>query len=424
MIDYLIVMPLDEEFAYVRQVIEPFFGRKLRSETIGNELYGKVAIATESGEESAVLLSVGRMTEGPVQSAVETAIRTWQPAAVIMVGIAGSLDADGVRLGDVIVPSRIFGYTEAKVSAKGGRKQVTYRPTGHPLGCELSTVARAVNLDYCKAWRRGCRKAGLADPKLKPKLLAANGKSGPKLHIHSNDCLASGNAVIASKAAVKELLEVFGRGIGSTLRAVEMEAKGLCEALQKAANAPPALIVRGISDLADENKARLEKKAKDGWRRYAAQNAARFAALLVHLRGTVAKGYTPVPIPQYPMIAHPSSAQICLQARIKSRGQGMRSLAFAPFMACHRGMVTTQLKFAAQRGDGSPGTFADLLLRHADDQRILVRAEGEHQAAYTVHRTNEPPPLELLVGLPADSQAITVSAVDEFGRTVHSRWGM
>ena len=37
-----------------------------------------------------------------------------------------------------------------------------------------------------------------------------------------------------------------------------MEAKGLCEALAKIKPAPSALVVRGISDLADEKKAALE----------------------------------------------------------------------------------------------------------------------------------------------------------------------
>jgi nucleoside phosphorylase len=108
-VDYLIVIPLDEEFGYVRNVVERIFAAQFPIKTIGAELYGRGLISTANGEASVVILSVGRMTEAPVQSAVEAAVRTWRPATVILVGIAGSLDPDKVRLGDIFIPKRQIG---------------------------------------------------------------------------------------------------------------------------------------------------------------------------------------------------------------------------------------------------------------------------------------------------------------------------
>ena len=302
-VDYVVVIPLDEEFGYVRGVVQRSLKHKISSKTIGTELYSLALLPTVSRAASTVILTVGRMTEAPVQSAVENAIRTWRPAAIVMVGIAGSLEPDKVKLGDVIVPSKVFGYTEAKAEVVDGKERLTYRPTGHQLDCELSAQARAVRLDHVGTWRAASRRAGRADPEIKPRILAKDGKEGPKLHMTNNDCIASGNTVVATKAFADGVRKALGDA-GTTVRAVEMEAKGLCEAVTRIRPAPAALVVRGISDYADEKKAELEKDFKDGWRRYAAQNASRFVLELIDRRPEIAEGYRSVACPAFPMKPH------------------------------------------------------------------------------------------------------------------------
>src|ERR1700693_3839377 len=101
-VDYLIVIPLDEEFGYVRDVVKRIFkGSDSNVITIGAELYVRVLLPTPAGAVSIIILGVGQMTEAPVQSAIEAAARTWRPAAFVMIGIAGSLKPDKVRLGNV-----------------------------------------------------------------------------------------------------------------------------------------------------------------------------------------------------------------------------------------------------------------------------------------------------------------------------------
>jgi nucleoside phosphorylase len=225
-VDYLIVIPLDEEYHYIQGVIEELILQSANVKTIGSELYGLALIPTESGDASAVFLSVGRMTEAPIQSAVEAAVRTWRPAAVIMIGIAGSFEPDKIMLGDVIVPSKIFGFTEAKATVIDGKERTIYRPTGHAVDCTLTALARGVFIKRGKEWQARSYNAGLEDVHLKDKLLAKQPNPGPALHIGNNDCIASGNVVIASKAAAQKVREALGDA-GTTVRAVEMEAKGL-----------------------------------------------------------------------------------------------------------------------------------------------------------------------------------------------------
>ncbi|WP_160110057.1 phosphorylase family protein [Caballeronia choica] len=190
------MIPLDEEFLYVNDVIRKTISKhKFQVKTIGPEVYATGLVSTDAGDVSVVIQSVGRMTEAPVQSAVEAAVRTWRPSTVILIGIAGSLEPDKVHLGDVIVPRRVFGYTEAKVKMVGGIEKTEYRHTGHVLDCYLSADARAVKLKHGAVWRAASRKAGLADVSLNPRLLEPPGITGPKLHIDNNDCIASGNIV-------------------------------------------------------------------------------------------------------------------------------------------------------------------------------------------------------------------------------------
>ncbi len=100
----------------------------------------------------------------------------------------------------------------------------------------------------------------------------------------------------------------------------------------------------------------------------------------------------------------------------------MRALAFSPFLNSEHGIAATELTFEAFNADGSTSAFADFLLRHSDDYRVLKKAQGQSAITYRLKRTSEPPPLELLVGLPAGVTGIRLTAADEFGRTTRAVW--
>jgi nucleoside phosphorylase len=351
-----------------------------------------------------------------VQSSVETAIRTWQPSTIVLMGIAGSLEADEVKLGDVIVPSKVFGY----VQFKNEGKKIAWRPTGDRVDSDLFALARGVGLNNLESWRSSCLNSGLSDETIKKRLAIAGG-NGPRLHIHENDNIASGNAVVASKLAATKLRAAFG-DIGPTLKAVEMEATGLCEAIAKVNPRPQALVVRGISDLADETKSKHEKRYKNGWRRYAAQNAGRFVLRLIGERPQIAEGYRHVGQLLVPMMCLPDSAVRCMEARMKGTGKGMTMFAFAPLLSSDFGLPATELTLVARKLDGTPTSFEEVRLRHTVNHQVFAPNPEPIGISYRLERTGEPPPLELLLALRPGTASIQLTAKDEFGRTVCASW--
>ena len=121
-----------------------------------------------------------------------------------------------------------------------------------------------------KAWQNECYEAskelGLFDK--------LNGRQ-PHLHIEN---IASGEFVVKSVKFGQQLKDQ----IDWSVKAVEMEARGLFIAMRQSGHRNDALMIRGISDYADENKSQLEKESKDMWRKFASQNAARFLKAMLY----------------------------------------------------------------------------------------------------------------------------------------------
>jgi hypothetical protein len=183
----------------------------------------------------------------------------------------------------------------------------------------------------------------------------------------------------------------------------------------------PALVVRGISDLADEKKAALEAGSKDSWRRYAARNAMRFVLMIMRRRPQLDPAYALVERPLIRLEPHRESARMCLEARVKARKVGMRALAFSPFLVCEDGLPETRLTLEATTAEGTLVGFADIALRSMRDQKRIA-LEGDKSLASSLKRTDAPGPLELLVAMAEGASRITVSTVDEFGRTARVTW--
>lgn len=425
-IDYLIVVPLDEEAGYISEVMETALGgATMESFTVGPQVYSRAIIETKAGSASVVILSVGRMTEAPFQAAVTEAITLWRPSAAILIGIAGSLDAENLRLGDIIVPRKILGYTEAKAepddgggSASTGYRLV-YRPTGHSVDCVLAAQARALKLNNLKEWQAKCVLSASQDAVLGEVFLSGDGRPRePKVHNHDNDVLVSGNVVVASKAFADALRRSFGDA-GRMIKAVEMEAKGFCEAMDRVEHKPRTLIVRGISDYADELKASLEAGSKDRWRRLAGQNAARFVLAFVENRPTIEEGYRSVALPSLRMVPAVESARLCMREGIDAREAGMRNVAMAPLLVCEDGCPAMSLEIHAYDGAGRMVGLQDVVLRMANGPEILRRREPG-TLKHSLRRSADPVAWELYAGLSREAHRIVSVATDEFGRSYES----
>ena len=194
-------------------------------------------------------VALGLVGKGNHSSAVlaERAMTTFEPPAVLFVGVAGAL-WPGIDLGDIVVASHVYAY-QGGTSEDDGLKA---RPRVWEISHECDQAAK--HLDRTGAWAS----------RLPPGTPKPAVRFGP---------VAAGEIVQDSAISVEA--QWVRRAYNDAL-AIEMEAAGLAQAAHLNRSLP-AVVVRGISDRADGSKT-----TTDGadWQPKAAANAALFAVAL------------------------------------------------------------------------------------------------------------------------------------------------
>ena len=186
----------------------------------------------------------------------ERAIRTFEPRALLVVGVAGSLK-DDVKLGDVVVADWIHSYHGGKEDEDGFHA----RPRGGPAGHRLEQVAYAASLTV--PWWEPL--TGAVRPRVHVKPIA----SGEVLLNSPDDSLAWQ----LDRGGLREWL----RRHFNDAAAIEMESAGAIRAAQLN-DGLPFLAIRGISDRADGTK---YDTADQELQPLAAAHAAAFAAAVL-----------------------------------------------------------------------------------------------------------------------------------------------
>lgn len=213
----------------------------------------RVALAlTGKGNQSAAVLA-------------ERAAAKFAPAAVIFAGVAGALQPH-LGLGDVVVATHVYAYHGATSQDHG----LTARPRTWELSHRVHQIA--AHLDRTGDWA--------------PQL--PSGAAPPRVHFGP---VAAGEIAhySATSGARQWLREHYSDAV-----AVEMEAAGVAQA-GHLNDALPTIMVRGISDYADETKSTTDDA---GWQPRAAANAAAFAtALAAALAAELDAGAGPFPGP-------------------------------------------------------------------------------------------------------------------------------
>ena len=183
---------------------------------------------------------------GNGQAAVvaERMISWAKPAAVIFVGIAGTLKGD-IALGDVVAATRVDQYQGGKDTTTGFKA----RPETWAGSHRLLQVAQYSEADG--QW---------------VKFLPGDGRPVPNVHFKP---IASGDVV---KDTSNSQLATLLNTTYNDAAAIEMEAAGVAQAAQH--SHVELLVIRGISDPSDGSKAASDS---DGWQKRAAQHAAAFA---------------------------------------------------------------------------------------------------------------------------------------------------
>jgi nucleoside phosphorylase len=203
-----------------------------------------------------VLAEIGEGNQGAA-ALTGQAIGTFNPDLVLFVGVAGSL-VDSVHLGDIVAATRVDAYHGGKQVAR----RFLARPATWPAAWQLEQAARQVRRE--RRWV-----ARLDEP---PSQVAqALATRLPEVHLKP---ILAGEVVLDSR---ESRLYRFLREHYNDAVAIEMEGAGLASTAH-ASGAVPAMVVRGISDLAGGAKAASDKA---GWQPVAARHAAAFTVELL-----------------------------------------------------------------------------------------------------------------------------------------------
>lgn len=252
-VDFVIITALPEERDAVLQLLPGWQLVAPSNEDIRTYFVAEIPIQFSDGTQSVYTIAVFCLLGmGRVQAATATsdAIRRWKPRYVLLVGIAGGVAAKSVRVGDIIVSDQIVDYELQKITSEGP----DIRWEVHRADPRLLGAVHAFSLEKVQAHL----------PMKRPFV------SSPAFHVGP---IASGDKVVALGTIIEHYRHMWSRLIG-----IEMEAGGVATAASQSVSKPGFLMVRGVSDLADENKGSTRV---DGWRAYACLAAAAFAIELL-----------------------------------------------------------------------------------------------------------------------------------------------
>jgi len=232
----------------------------------------------------------------------------------------------------------------------------------------------------------------------------------PRLHL---GVTASGNTVAKSKT----FAEALRRSIHPKIIGVEMEADGVFEAVWGSGTRADVLMIRGISDFADDNKGRLEQETKGAWRRWAAGNTGRLLSALLD-RAPVENSISPSLTVD---LTPDTNRAVLLQDGVYLDGEGCYNLAFPKIIA--RTTPTPELQLSILGLTASVTEVrperALCTVSYADGRRTLYPPLPGVRSRFVLPRVEE----EIIVSVSLafesgneELQSIKVLAVDEYGR--------
>jgi len=249
----------------------------------------------EAGNGEHYTIAVLRQSEqgnGEAQDAARDLIEDLGPDLVLVVGIAGGLPSDDVKLGDVVLSTRIQDFT---VEARKAGEDPTYATAGGPIAKALAT--RISNLAGRETelgdWTTDLppqpaviwtRKGQLYGPlawrrELRAKLEYHYGKgSTPRAPAYVAGPIASSDRLVKDPVLLFPWIAT-----ARNILAVEMESGGVFRAARERC---PMLAIRGISDI-------VGLKRADAWTKFACASAAAFTRAFLHTR--------PIPVRSSPI---------------------------------------------------------------------------------------------------------------------------
>jgi len=375
-VDFAILTGLVEE---LRTVLSIFPESEEVSEDA--DVWFRTRVSGGNKGENYEIVAAYQTSMGPLaaQALTTSVIKRWDPAYIILVGIAGSFNED-VKLGDVIVSQQIFYYDLGKITSEG----LAYRPEGYPCSAVLVRQAEALQFDqkafnsWLQAAKESAARKAEALPAKDPQQASLAATSlraySPTIHFGT---VASGSLVVADKEKQAELLRLHGKIIGT-----EMEGAGVLHATFTQDVPTAAVVIKGISDAADKDKDAVD--ALGYWRELAKETPARLALEIIR-RGKI----RPVRTDQFYL--DPTQGSVAETRAVIQRvsAPGNSYLGF-PRLIVPKGPLTgIRIQVAVSGKDGTLD-LAELVIRYVDREG-KIRSEVVNAPPYAVELSQHLP---------------------------------
>jgi nucleoside phosphorylase len=271
-----VIVPNGSEFDFMRESLA-FSG----SEVLDGQRYHHVQLPAAG--VTGVVRVMSDMGQAPATLAADRLLSRFDASLVVLIGTAASLDRK-MRLGDVVAADQIQEYLrKTGVAAGTDDGSVVFERATESWRPNARLVDHINNFGWLPdgepaiaAWKQAAAARFPGD----------SGESGehrrePSIHVGP---VATGDL----RVAARKFVDWIKQG-NRKLVALEMEAAGAALAAYHNDSAD-LLVVRGVSDYADQFKSELDvgqgaAGVEDAWRRYAVRNAIEYLVLLLSSSG-------------------------------------------------------------------------------------------------------------------------------------------
>jgi nucleoside phosphorylase len=254
--DVGILVPLREEFRYVVEVAPQL-------ESLSHE--ATYFYRLDFGSISAVCCLIDQMGLLPALHATNRLLEFADVKLIVLLGLGGALN-DDVSVGDVVIASEVSEFqANSKAEPAGDGYQVRYSGRNWSLEFRIREAISHFEFSSDDAFSSWQATTSENYAKLDVPGKASICSSPSSMHFGP---IASGSVVVASSAFASEV-----RRINRKFVAIDMEAAGVALAAAERIHPLPCLVVRGISDNANEKKHTLDEQGRGSWRRYCVRNA-------------------------------------------------------------------------------------------------------------------------------------------------------
>lgn len=296
------------------------------------------------------------------------ALEHFAPDLIVVIGIAGAVSSD-LAIGDVCVSNEIMDVLHnSKVEdgkAKGKSTEISFAPDFYHVNADLVAAFTFFKSHpaFKKSYETWRLESGVA-----MQAAALNDETLPSLHIAPIAC-----GPVSASTTFNAKLKSLHRKVG----AIETESGGVFKRI--AGSRIPAIAIRGISDMADSQKATLETQTKGAARQVAMRNATellqmqmtseRFLAVAKTFGQSGRDGQSEL-FALDPSFSPVASLDEEIKARLSELSPEFRARPEGFYLPIPRARRISYTEDLAEEGDIGPENILDCLGQH---DRIVVR---------------------------------------------------